>query len=214
MTDPRKPPPAADSDQKWVWDRYGPDSDLSMAYLLTPEAAVRKVLAAYYVRDCRHVVEIGGYKVPITKYLLGQHESVTVVDPQVDPFEVDTWNGGACRVRHLPNRYQDAQLELPDRSYGLVLLGLALRHFSSNVSSEWARLCGLARRAQVVVAEYCVGWEHAEGDYARLKKEGQLRARLELDMTLPEHPRMDPRWAPRKLCVLDPPWGEGADHGD
>ncbi len=186
-----------------------------MAYLLTPEAGVRQVLAAYYVRDCPHVVEIGGYKVPITKYLLGSHESVTVVDPQVDPFEADVWNGRACRIQHLQKRYQDASLELPKRSYGLILLGLALRHFGSNsVNSEWAQLCALARGAQVVVAEFCVGWEHAEGDFARLKEEGQLRVRLELDMTLPEHPRMDPRWAPRRLCVLDPPRGEGADHGD
>ena len=214
MTDSIPPPPTA-SAPKRVWDQYGSDSDLSMAYLLTPEAAVRQVLAAYYVRGCPHVVEIGGYKVPITKYLLGQHESVTVIDPQVDAFEADIWNGRECRIRHLPNRYQDTQLELPERSYGLVLLGLALRHFSSNdVDSEWGRLSALARGAQVVVAEYCVGWEHAEGDYARLKQEGQLRARLELELTLPEHPRMDPRWAPRKLCVLDPPRGEGADHGD
>ncbi|HMR06113.1 MAG TPA: hypothetical protein PKA88_10050 [Polyangiaceae bacterium] len=197
------------------WERYGPESDLSMAYLLTTEARRRHALAAEHVRACAHVIEIGGYKVPITQHLVGEHASVTVVDPEVDAFETDSWNNRPCRIRHLPQRFQDVALSPPPGDYGLVLLGLALRHFTPGCElSEWARLTQLSRNARVVIIEYCLGWPHAEADYAFLTVEAELTLRLQLDLTLPPSASMDPCWATRRFCVLDPPRGARAGQGD
>ena len=40
-----------------------------LPHLSGPAAAIRQVLAAHFVRDCPHIVEIGGHIRPITPYL-------------------------------------------------------------------------------------------------------------------------------------------------
>lgn len=67
----------------------------------------RYVIAAHHLRGCRHIVEIGGYRTPITHFLTSQHASVTVLDPYVKPVANETLNGAPCRVRHFPMMFED-----------------------------------------------------------------------------------------------------------
>eukprot|EP00961_Rhodomonas_salina_P040459 543370-Rhodomonas_salina.2 len=70
----------------------------------------RYVLAAHHLRSCRNIVEVGGYRTPITKFLTSNHESVTVVDPYIKPYVSDTLNGALCKVQHLPLLFQEYEL--------------------------------------------------------------------------------------------------------
>jgi hypothetical protein len=56
----------------------------------------RYVLAAHHLRGCRHVVEIGGYRTPISTFLHGHHESVTTIDPYVRPYASGTASRPPC----------------------------------------------------------------------------------------------------------------------
>ena len=68
---------------------------------------IRYLVAANYLRNCNHILEIGGCSTPITNYLRGAHESVTVVDPLVEPMQAETLNNRPCVVRHIPRRIED-----------------------------------------------------------------------------------------------------------
>lgn len=46
----------------------------------------RYVLAAHHLRGCRHIVEVGGYRTPISSFLNGHHLSVTTIDPYIRPY--------------------------------------------------------------------------------------------------------------------------------
>ena len=71
----------------------------------------RYVIAAHYLRKCTHIVEVGGYRTPITGFLKSQnHKSVTVLDPYIKPLAEDTLNGAPCKVRHLPMLFEDYKL--------------------------------------------------------------------------------------------------------
>jgi hypothetical protein len=71
----------------------------------------RYMLAAHYLRRCRHIVEVGGYRTPITDFLRSSnHLSITVLDPYIKPLAVDTFNGVPCKVRHLPMLFEEYRL--------------------------------------------------------------------------------------------------------
>src|SRR5262245_45968828 len=80
-------------------------------HLSGPGAAIRQVLAAHFVRDCPHVVEIGGHIRPVTGYLTHAPISVLSVDPKTPPFEAEELNGRPCRVRHLARKFQEVDYE-------------------------------------------------------------------------------------------------------
>lgn len=120
-------------------------------YLDTEALRTRYVLAAHFVRECRSVVEIGGYRGNvITSFLRGQHEHVTVfsLDEEFEPFEREELNGAPCCVRHVRDFFQ-SHLETPlkaDASLGVVILGLELH-------GALPPLLTLLKRSQVVVLE-------------------------------------------------------------
>src|SRR5438270_13246616 len=68
-------------------------------------ASVRQVLAAHFVRQCRHVIEIGGHIRPVTPYLTHLPESALVVGPKTDQFDADELDVLPCDVRHMASRY-------------------------------------------------------------------------------------------------------------
>lgn len=81
-------------------------------YLLSEALQSRYVLATHFVSDCRHIVEIGGSQTPITKFVKRTPESITVIDPQIDPFCADIHNGIPCKVNHIPIAIQGYDLKL------------------------------------------------------------------------------------------------------
>jgi len=77
------------------------------SYMASEVFQSRYHVAANYLRNCNHILEVGGCSTPITNYLRGTHESVTVVDPLVDPMQAETLNNRPCVVRHIPLNLQD-----------------------------------------------------------------------------------------------------------
>ncbi len=131
-------------------------SDFS--YLSTPTLRTRQVLAAYFVRKCRHVLEIGGGRNPITRWLASLadnfevvdgwkwHKIVTVVDPAIEPWEEEPVEGVPWIVRHLPIRIEDYRPRGDED--GLVMLG-----FEGDGHCDLEVVCRLIAAARVTVIE-------------------------------------------------------------
>lgn len=184
-----------------------PDAYPDMDYLVTEAAQTRCVIAAHFVRDCAHVVEIGGFKTPISLYLTGRHDSVTVFDPLMNDYQARTLNGKPCRVRHVSRSFQDAEIELEPGSYGLVMLGCSLKHFSDaprERERQWRRLAGIVERAGVAVIEAAVDWRLGRAALDRLGSLPAMQRRVCLDMDLRGNPGMDTNHYRRRLLVLSP----------
>src|ERR1700752_860716 len=77
------------------------------SYMASEVFQNRYRVAASYLRNSTHILEVGACSTPITNYLHGAHESVTVVDPLVEPLQADSLNNRRCEVRHLPLRLED-----------------------------------------------------------------------------------------------------------
>ena len=113
-------------------------------YLVSEVFQSRHLVAAYYLRNCSHILEVGGYKTPITNYLYGEHESVTVVDPRIEPFHAETLNDRPCLVRHLPLKLQD--YHSTGNENGFVFLGMPKLPLQSTLD--------IMRRCEVCVLEF------------------------------------------------------------
>lgn len=133
-----------------------------LPHLAGPAAELRQVLAAHALRDCAHIVEIGGAGLPITGFLTHRPLSVTVIDPKIPDHEALTLNGAPCRVRHVRAKLQQAPPSPPEGRLGLVLLGLSLKPFGSGEAVD-ETLLGLIRRAEVMVIDHALALDRALG---------------------------------------------------
>lgn len=182
-----------------------PEAYSDMDYLLTEAAQARCVIAAHFLRNCPHVIEIGGFKTPITLFLTGKHRSVTVIDPLMREFQSENLNGRACKVRHIPQTFQSAEIEVPGE-YGFLMLGASLKYFDRDTArseSEWSRLAGLIQGARVAVIEAAVDWPLGLGILERILQLPDIRVRATLDLDLSRNPGMDPEHFRRRLVVLE-----------
>lgn len=182
-----------------------PEGFPDMDYLTTEAAQTRCVIAAHFVRDCPHVVEIGGFRTPVSLYLTGVHESVTVFDPLMREYEADSLNGAPCRVRHVSRSFQEAGIDFEPGSYGLVMLGASLKHFSGDPKEQerqWDRLAAMVTGAGVAVIEAAVDWRLGRAALDRLGSLPSLRTRVCLDMDLSHNAGMDSDHCRRRLLVL------------
>lgn len=196
------------SQPRYPWETVEAETHSYYNHLLTPAAEARYVLAAHYLRDCPHLVEIGGFKTPITKFVEpGAHRSITVLDPKMEAFEADELYGAPCRVRHLRAVFQ-AHRDWPAAgSYGLTILGLSIKHFSDDPkaeAAEWSHLVALIDGAAVSVIEYPVEWDLAAQEVERILAATRTRARLSIDMDMTRNPGFEDAHRLRRFMVLDP----------
>jgi hypothetical protein len=177
-------------------------------YLDTEALQSRYVLAAHFVRGVRDIVEVGGYRHnAISRFLTGQHESVTVysLDAEFEALELDMLNGAPCRVRHLRDYFQNHAA--PDDGLGLIALGL-------EIQGDLAPFCDLLRRASIAVIEVASQHPPSLDCLARIQElvPCRLRCRVDLDLSANEPLMRDelaltnlnpPFWM-RSLRVLEP----------
>jgi hypothetical protein len=179
-----------------------------LAHLAGPAAALRQVLAAHFLRDCAHVLEIGGYKTPITGFLTHAPQSVTSIDPKTDPYESDSLGGRPCRVRHIARKFQEVGIDLAPGSYGLVLLGLSLKPYGRRAAVD-ERLLGLLDGAKVAVVDYALELDRAAGQVpALLDRPGLVRV-CSLEMDLEDRFIAGSPYRRRRFVVLEPVSREG-----
>ena len=110
----------------------------------------RYVLAAHHLRHCRHIVEIGGYRTPISSFLRSQHESVTTIDPYIKPLAADSLNGAPCRVRHLPMMFEDYRLRGDEDCF----LYIGLDYYDEENRPACGQLKTIVHGFQTVVVDY------------------------------------------------------------
>ena len=117
-------------------------------YMASEVFQIRYLVAANYLRNCSHILEVGGCSTPITNYLRGAHESVTVVDPLVEPMHAETLNNRRCVVQHIPLRLED--YKPTGNENGFVVLGMP--------QLPLERVLGIMRRCDVSVLEFPVAF--------------------------------------------------------
>jgi hypothetical protein len=164
---------------------------------------VRQLLAAYFVRDCPHIVEIGGHLSPVTPFLTHQPESVLVVDPKAAPHRADKLHGRPCRVQHVARKFQALNFELAPHSYGLVLLGYSLKK-SGGREALGSKLLDLVDHALKVVIEWAPRLERAALQVPHLLNRPNLRQLCRIDFALEDGTIEHSPYAQRRLVVLEP----------
>jgi hypothetical protein len=183
-----------------------PQAYPDMDYLESEAAQSRCVIAAHVMRHCPHVLEIGGFTTPISLFLTGHHESVTVIDPLMRAYASDHLNGYPCQVRHVPKSFQQASFDI-EGEYGFVMLGASLKHFSEDLlqkEQEWEMLVNLISGAQVSVIEAAIDWPLGKGALDKLLEIPNIKIRTSIDLDLSANPGMDPDHYRRRLLVLEP----------
>ena len=146
-----------------------PPASVEAASRICParQRTIRQVLAAHFVRDCPHVVEIGGHLRPVTAYLTHQPLSVLSVDPKTAPYEADTLmaSPAACAMWRASSRSSTTTTRRD--SYGLVLLGYSLKPFGGR-EPLGAMLFSLIDNARSVVHRVSAGAR--TGSHARCRR--------------------------------------------
>jgi hypothetical protein len=174
-----------------------------ICHLAGPAATVRRVIAAHFVSDCRHVVEIGGHLRPVTPFLTHAPDSVVVVDPKVEPYEAEELNGRPCRVRHIARKFQEVSFDAPRGQYGLVLLGYSLKPFGAR-QPLGRSLFDLIDNARTVVLEYAPELDRASSQVPHILARPTIKVRCAIDFTLDDSAIRGSPYARRRLVVLDP----------
>ncbi|MET0943016.1 MAG: hypothetical protein ABWY13_16805 [Mesorhizobium sp.] len=174
-----------------------------LPHLAGPAAAIRQVLAAHFLRDCPHVVEIGGHTRPITGYLTHRPLSVLSVDPKTDPFEEEELNGHPCRVRHIAQKFQQVTYDYAPRSYGLVLLGYSLKPFGMH-EPLGQLLFSLIDNARTVVIEYPPALDRATSQVPAIISRPNLRIYCSFELLLDDEAIAGSPYAKRQFYVLLP----------
>jgi hypothetical protein len=176
-------------------------------YLDTDALRTRYVLAAHFVRQAAHVVEIGGYRDNvITNFLSGPHDSVTVfsLDAEFEPLERETLNDRPCRVRHIRDFFQHH----PPPTGGLAVVALGLE-----VHGGLETFYDLVRRADRAVVEIPVDHPPSVECLSRLRAHVETRVVCQVNLDLsPNEPilreqlretNMNAPFWKRHLYVLD-----------
>ena len=172
-----------------------------LEHLSGPGARARQALAAYYLRGCEHVVEIGGAGLPIDGFLTHAPASVTIIDPKIAPFEADTLNGAPCKVRHLQAKLQQARFDLAPGSYGLVMLGLSLRPWG-DTPGLGEHLLTLVDDAGLVVIDYPGALERSVPQAAAILARPGLRLDLTVDLDIDDAMLRGTPFGKRRFHVL------------
>ena len=166
-------------------------------------ATMRQVFAAHFLRDCPHVLELGGHRTPVTGFLTHNPLSVLSVDPKTPAYEADLLNGAPCSVRHVPKKFQELQYNYAPGSYGLVLLGYSLKAFGSR-DPLGALLFSLIDNAKTVVLEYAPELERASSQVPTIIGRPSLDIHCMVDLKLTDAEIADTPFAQRRFYVLHP----------
>ena len=179
-----------------------------ISHLAGPAAPVRQLLAAYFVRECPHIVEIGGHLTPVTPFLVHHPESVLVVDPKIVPHDETALNGRPCRVRHVARKFQALTFDLAPYTYGLVMLGYSLKRAGGS-EALGGKLLDLVDQARIVVIEWALQLERAALQVPHLLSRPGLRQLCRIDFTLEDGTIEHSPYGQRRLVVLEPAGREG-----
>ena len=176
-------------------------------YFATDAARARYVLAAHYMKRCDHVVEIGGGGNPITNFMTTTPESILVVDPKISEYHAETLRGEPCRVDHVRSTFQAQEFDLRDRTFGLVILGLSLKHFGDAGPEEagsWRKFILMVNAARVTVMEFACAWDLGRRQADTVLRQAAVGITMRLDMDWGDNHGVPTAFARRRFLVLEP----------
>lgn len=179
-----------------------PEPGQRLPHLSGTAAELRQVLAAHALRGCAHIIEIGGAGLPISGFLTHRPASVTVIDPKIPPFAGEELNGAPCRVRHLAAKLQQVDLAPAEGRLGLVLLGLSLKPYGS-APALGDDLLALARRADVLVIDYALELERAQGQIGPLLETRGASAAIDVELRLNDPALAEAGFDRRRFLVFE-----------
>lgn len=140
-------------------------------YLWSEPFKSRSVLGAYFLRNCPTIIELGGYKTPITNFVTPE-KKVFVIDPRTDEL--------LCgNVQQLTVRFEDWQGEL-EKPYGVLILGLEL-HMPEE---GWVKLFNLIEQAEVAVIEVPTEHIHSVQQFARICQNTTKKRAVRINLDL------------------------------
>jgi len=164
------------------------------SYLLTEQFQTRYAITAFLLRDCEQIVEIGGYRTPISGFI--KDKTVHVVGPKV------MYSTSPSAFHHHMTFQNWKVPEL--NNYGLALLGLDIH------GSDWQKLYDLIDRSTRTVIEVPVNYnssmEQLEDILENVEK--KIKFRIIMDFTedpsdtKPSHDRIGPHGL-RHIYVLE-----------
>lgn len=163
----------------------------------------RQVLAAHFLRDCDHVIEIGGHNRPVCSFLTHAPDTVTSVDPKSVAYESRELNGRPCHVRHVPKKFQEVEFGHQPGTYGLVMLGYSLKPFGAR-DPLGDLLFSLIDNAKTIVVDYTPGLERAASQIPAIIERPGLETVCKLEMRLFDPEITGTPFADRRFHVLKP----------
>jgi hypothetical protein len=176
-------------------------AESGIQHLDGPASSIRQVLAAHFLRDCPHIIEIGSHTSPITPYLTHRPMSVLCVDPKTPPFESESLHGHPCKIRHIGKKFQSVEYDYQPHTYGLVLLGYSLKSFGRD-EPLGELLFSLIDNARIVVIDYAPELERASSQVPVIVTRPSLSAVCCFDIKLSDLQINDSPYAIRRFHVL------------
>ncbi len=174
-----------------------------LPHLSGPGAPVRQVMAAHFLRDCPHIIEIGGAGLPIARFLTHHPKSVRVIDPKITAYRADRLNGQPCDVEYIPKKLQAVALDPLPEPYGLVILGLSLKPFGMQGAID-PRLLSWIDRAQLVVIDYPIQRDRSMEQLPQLIGRGTLTEIVRIKMQIEDAVFRSSEFSERYFLVLKP----------
>lgn len=138
-------------------------------YLESESFKTRYVVAADFMKDMDYVVEVGGYKTPITDFL-PDNVAAASIDPLSTPRDFGN--------KRVIKGYFPGDFQMPDvDDYGVVLIGLHIKDMSN---SDWNQLITLIRKAKKVVIGFPQDWNPSHEQHRKIVKSAGLKLSKQL----------------------------------
>ncbi len=165
-------------------------------YLKSEAFKTRYVLAANYLKNCSEVIEIGGYKTPISDFL--DDRKITVIDPYTNPRNdqmVNHYLGTLDSWAKETNKYR------PLGNYGVLILGFHLEEMSY---FAWNYLYELISSSEITIIEFPIDWQPSKDQFSSVlaNTNKKIQMRIILDLAGNDFGDSTNSWPPRTMRCL------------
>ena len=165
------------------------------SYLASEVFQQRCVLAANWLKECRTILDVGGYKTPINRFLThDSRASVTVIDPRIK-------NSSLGPHRYINGLWQDHKI---DQTEGIVILGIEIHA----PESEWQYFINFIDSCQKGVIGVAEDHIHSVNMWAKIQQSlKKIRVQMQIGLDLRDNDFGDltnsgPPYTKRKLYFL------------
>lgn len=157
---------SAEKKDAWITNREWP-------YLTSEVLKTRYAIVAYLLRDYATIVEIGGYKTPISDFVSGK--KIIVIDPKIAAKK-------DSNVTHLSIKLQNwDEKEIENSKYALIILGMDLRDMDD---IAWEKLFSLINNATAVILEFSSSYKLAQQQFNSICKKTSKKINMTIKLDL------------------------------